>query len=57
MTPDPIGLAGGLNNYQYVKNPTGWVDPLGLMQCEVECPGGDSVPLSYFFEIRCRFIW
>src|SRR5690554_8136409 len=30
MTPDPIGLAGGLNNYQYVPNPTGWVDSLGL---------------------------
>ncbi|MBD1559843.1 RHS repeat protein [Vibrio sp. S9_S30] len=29
-TADPIGLAGGLNNYQYVPNPTGWVDPLGL---------------------------
>ncbi|WP_249126436.1 RHS repeat-associated core domain-containing protein, partial [Aeromonas popoffii] len=30
ITPDPIGLAGGLNNYQYAPNPTGWVDPLGL---------------------------
>jgi uncharacterized protein RhaS with RHS repeats len=27
-----------LNNYQYVPNPTGWVDPLGLN----ECPGGDG---------------
>ncbi|MGF6285211.1 RHS repeat-associated core domain-containing protein [Pseudomonas silensiensis] len=33
LTPDPIKLAGGLNNYQYVHNPTSWVDPLGLDQC------------------------
>ncbi|WP_085702937.1 RHS repeat-associated core domain-containing protein [Pseudomonas sp. B15(2017)] len=33
LTPDPIKLAGGLNNYQYVPNPTGWVDPLGLEGC------------------------
>lgn len=33
LTPDPIKLAGGLNNYQYVPNPTGWVDPLGLNNC------------------------
>ena len=38
LTPDPIKLAGGLNNYLYVSNPTGWVDPLGLHQC----PGADS---------------
>ncbi|MFJ2366574.1 RHS repeat-associated core domain-containing protein [Pseudomonas sp. NPDC087697] len=38
LTPDPIKLAGGLNNYQYVPNPTGWVDPLGLDTC----PGGDG---------------
>ncbi|WP_139834281.1 RHS repeat domain-containing protein, partial [Pseudomonas sp. R44(2017)] len=38
LTPDPIKLAGGLNNYQYVPNPTGWVDPLGLNNC----PGGDG---------------
>ncbi|WP_435037268.1 RHS repeat-associated core domain-containing protein [Pseudomonas neuropathica] len=49
LTPDPIKLAGGLNQYLYVPNPTGWVDPLGLNSncpppnkpgCEV--PGGIS---------------
>ncbi|MEF1207852.1 RHS repeat-associated core domain-containing protein [Photobacterium damselae] len=33
-TVDPIGLAGGLNNYQYVPNPVNWVDPLGLMSVD-----------------------
>ncbi|WP_148051255.1 RHS repeat domain-containing protein, partial [Pseudomonas brassicacearum] len=35
LTPDPSKLAGGLNGYRYTVNPTGWVDPLGL----VDCPG------------------
>ncbi|MHC8319416.1 RHS repeat-associated core domain-containing protein [Pseudomonas sp. GB2N2] len=30
LTPDPVKLAGGLNQYRYALNPTGWVDPLGL---------------------------
>ena len=30
INQDPIGLLGGMNNYQYAPNPTGWVDPLGL---------------------------
>ncbi len=33
LTPDPVKLAGGINGYQYVPNPTGWVDPLGLNRC------------------------
>ncbi|WDU60654.1 HNH/endonuclease VII fold putative polymorphic toxin [Pseudomonas poae] len=36
LTPDPVKLAGGINAYQYVPNPTGWVDPLGL---NANCPG------------------
>jgi uncharacterized protein RhaS with RHS repeats len=43
LTPDPIKLAGGLNNYQYVPNPTGWVDPLGLSS---GCPGSKGTGLN-----------
>ncbi|MBA1296335.1 type IV secretion protein Rhs, partial [Pseudomonas lurida] len=38
LTPDPVKLAGGINAYRYVPNPTGWVDPLGLSRC----PGADG---------------
>lgn len=30
ITPDPIGLVGGLSAYGYGVNTTGWIDPLGL---------------------------
>ncbi|WP_349921887.1 RHS repeat-associated core domain-containing protein [Aeromonas veronii] len=43
ITPDPIGLAGGLNNYQYTPNPTGWVDPLGLSNVPGQCPDNSDV--------------
>ena len=36
LTPDPVKLAGGINAYQYVPNPIGWIDPLGL---NANCPG------------------
>ncbi len=56
ITPDPIGLAGGLNNYQYVPNPTGWVDPLGLVSKKGDCPGPSNlkVPLDEYNAIRAR---
>nr|WP_261309954.1 RHS repeat-associated core domain-containing protein [Burkholderia stabilis] len=30
ISKDPIGLAGGINVYQYAPNPIEWIDPLGL---------------------------
>ncbi|RON58581.1 RHS repeat-associated core domain-containing protein [Pseudomonas frederiksbergensis] len=45
LTPDPIKLAGGLNQYQYTPNPTGWVDPLGLSgNCPPPNKSGCTVP-------------
>ena len=44
LTPDPVKLAGGLNQYGYALNPTGWVDPLGLA-C-LPCPGDPEGPYS-----------
>ncbi|WP_458377160.1 RHS repeat-associated core domain-containing protein [Pseudomonas fluorescens] len=40
LTPDPVKLAGGLNQYRYALNPTGWVDPLGLSS--TNCPPPNS---------------
>nr|WP_269113298.1 RHS repeat-associated core domain-containing protein [Burkholderia diffusa] len=49
ISKDPIGLAGGINVYQYADNPTGWIDPLGLAKrcgcpCGVEPHGNQPSP-------------
>ena len=31
ISKDPIGLLGGDNVFAYAPNPTGWIDPLGLI--------------------------
>ena len=36
LSQDPIGLVGGPNPYRYAPNPTGWIDPVGLI--------GENVP-------------
>jgi len=38
VSQDPIGLAGGVNLYQYAPNPLSWVDPLGLSKCHLDNP-------------------
>lgn len=45
MTPDLIKLAGGLNNYQYTKNPVGYIDPLGL---NALCPDTKGLDRTIF---------
>ncbi|EMQ2088728.1 RHS domain-containing protein [Salmonella enterica subsp. enterica] len=45
ISADPIGLAGGLNLYQYAPNPLSYIDPLGLAR---DLSGNDASgrPLS-----------
>jgi RHS repeat-associated protein len=44
-TPDPIGLAGGLNLYQYAPNPISWIDPWGWCK-GAGAKSGRSKPIS-----------
>ena len=42
ITPDPIGLKGGLNQYTYVPDPLKWIDPLGLCKGDIITYRGDN---------------
>ncbi|MFW5407038.1 polymorphic toxin type 30 domain-containing protein, partial [Pectobacterium brasiliense] len=39
LSPDPIGLRGGIRPQGYVHNPLEWVDPLGLSVCPAVLDG------------------
>lgn len=41
--PDPIGLLGGLNLYQYAPNPNTWIDPWGLEVCRLSAKNLDKM--------------
>ncbi|WP_240348997.1 HNH/endonuclease VII fold putative polymorphic toxin [Pectobacterium versatile] len=45
LSPDPIGLLGGIRPQAYVYNPLEWVDPLGLTKAG--CDGGKNKKTTY----------
>lgn len=46
INQDPIGLLGGLNNYQYAPNPVQWIDPLGLCKDKKTADQREVHPIS-----------
>jgi RHS repeat-associated protein len=45
ISPDPVGIAGGLNLYSYGPNPIAWVDPMGWAP-KTKATIGGSLPFS-----------
>lgn len=45
ISPDPIGIIGGLNEYSYCRNPVNWIDPYGLNEC------GDDDEEHYVYRV------
>ena len=53
ISKDPIGLAGGINFYQYAPNPVEFIDPLGLRKYVVIGEGQASVE-AYAVAMRVK---
>ncbi|MNO92518.1 putative deoxyribonuclease RhsC [compost metagenome] len=49
-TPDPAGLVGGINLYQYGPNTATWIDPLGL------CRRGNPLTKRHMDDVRDQFL-
>ncbi|WP_052321714.1 DUF6531 domain-containing protein [Ralstonia sp. A12] len=43
LSPDPLGLEGGLRTHGYVETPNAWVDPFGLAKCPVREVNGTKI--------------
>jgi RHS repeat-associated protein len=54
ISEDPIGLAGGINNYAYAANdPVNLSDPSGLGPCDLEWGGWGTTRNTCFGEKAC----
>lgn len=47
ITPDPIGLAGRINVYQYAPNPISWIDPWGWTPTPLNAPNYSTYGLFH----------
>jgi len=54
VSKDPIGLAGGVNVFQYAPNPVGWIDPLGLARCP--CDPCSKYDVGTYDELKERSV-